>query len=98
MSALFPTAKSDPVRRVSPAHLSSCARTNLSAKSVDTRYLTIGTRQSYVRSLCFLLSTPFFLLFTLFHRMQSRRDFLSLAGKSLGLAALSSATISSLLK
>src|SRR5689334_10189619 len=30
--------------------------------------------------------------------MQSRRDFLSLAGKSLGLAVLSSATISSLLK
>ena len=30
--------------------------------------------------------------------MQSRRDFLSLAGKSLGLAALSSATVSSLLK
>src|SRR5205085_11976011 len=40
-------------------------------------------------SFCFLLSS---------NRMPSRRDFLSLAGKSLGLAAFSSATIGSLLR
>src|SRR5438477_10699332 len=51
-----------------------------------------------LRWLRFLLSTLFFLLSTFFRRMHSRRDFLSLAGKSLGLAALSSAAVGSLLR